>query len=187
MVNVVARVSGYLVKEPFKEGSDVKAGALLFEIDPRPYRAQYDAALAKVNQSTAQLRLARAVLARDEQAVRATPGAVAAQQIDQDRAAVDAAESQINVAQAALEPCKLNLDFCEVTSPIDGLSSRYYLTPGNLVTQDKTVLTSVVSLDPIYAYTDLDEATASRLQRAVSTGRTKPIARATSHAHGLTE
>jgi multidrug efflux system membrane fusion protein len=116
------------------------------------------------------------VLARDEQAVRAAPGSVGAQQIDQDRAAVDEAESQIHVTQAALEPCKLNLDFCRVASPIDGLSSRYYLTPGNLVTQDKTVLTTVVSLDPIYAYTDVDQATALRLQRAVSKAQMKPVA-----------
>ena len=62
-VNVVARVSGYLVKSPFKEGSDVKAGDLLFEIDPRPYQAQYDQALAQVNLNTAQLKLAQATLA----------------------------------------------------------------------------------------------------------------------------
>jgi multidrug efflux system membrane fusion protein len=176
LVNVIARVSGYLVKEPFKEGSDVKAGDLLFEIDPRPYQAQFDVALAKVNQSKTQLRLAQVVLARDEQVSRATPGSVGSQQIDQDRAAVDEAQSQINVAQAALEPCKLNLDFCKVTSPIDGLASRYYLTPGNLVTRDQTVLTTIVSLDPIYTYVDIDEPTVLRIRRAVSEGRMNPIA-----------
>ncbi len=175
LVNVVARISGYLVKEPFKEGSYVRAGDLLFEIDPRPYQAQYDMASAKVEQSKAQLMLARAALARDEQTLRAGPGAVSAQQIDQERAAVDDAESQIHIAQTALEPCKLNLEFCKVTSPIDGLASRYNLTPGNLVTQDKSVLTTIVSLDPIYAYADLDEATLLRLRRSVSQGRMKPI------------
>jgi membrane fusion protein, multidrug efflux system len=175
-VNVVARVSGYLVKEPFKEGSDVKAGELLFEIDPRPYQAQYDMAVARVNQSAAQLRLARAVLARDEVAAKATPGSVSAQQIDQDRAAIDEAQSQIHVAQAAQEPCKLNLDFCKVTSPIDGVVSRYNLTPGNLVTQDQTVLTTIVSLDPIYTYIDINESTVLWLRRSVSEGRMKPIA-----------
>ena len=89
-VNVVARATGYLVKMPFKEGSEVKAGDLLFEIDPRPYQAQYDQAVGQVNLYKAQLKLAQVTLARDEQLARNTPGAVSAQQLDQDRAAVDA-------------------------------------------------------------------------------------------------
>lgn len=177
-VNVVARVSGYLVKTPFQEGANVKAGDLLFEIDPRPYQAQYDLALAQLNLSKTQLKFARVTLARDEQVTRVTPGSISAQQIDQERAAVEQAEAQMDVAQASLEPHKLSLEFCKVVSPIDGLVSRYYLTPGNLVTQDQTVLTTLVSLDPIYVYVDVDEPTMLRVRRAIADGRIKsPVIR----------
>ena len=112
-VNVVARATGYLVKEPFKEGSEVKAGELLFEIDPRPYQAQYDQAVGQVNLYKAQLKLAQVTLARDEELVGNTPGAVSAQQVDQDRAAVAEADAQVKAAEASLETYKLNLEFLQ--------------------------------------------------------------------------
>jgi multidrug efflux system membrane fusion protein len=173
-VNIVARATGYLIKEPFAEGSEVKAGDLLFEIDPRPYQAQYDQAVGQVNLYNAQLKLARATLARDEQLLRSTPGAVSAQQVDQDRAAVDEAIAQVKAAEASSETYKLNLSFCKVTSPIDGQVGRWYLTLGNLVTQDQTLLTTVLSLDPIYAYVDVDEPTVLRVRRAINAGQIKP-------------
>ncbi len=124
--------------------------------------------------SKAQIKLSQAALARDEQVARTTPGAVSPQQLDQDHAAVEQAEAQVKAAQAAMQPRRLDLDFCKVTSPIDGQAGRYYLTVGNLVTKDQTVLTTVVSLDPIYAYFDADEATALRIRRAANEGRIKP-------------
>ena len=175
-VNVVARATGYMVEEPFKEGSEVKKGELLFEIDPRPYQAQYDQAVGQVNLYKAQLRLAQVTLGRDEELVLKTPGAVSAQQVDQDRAAVAEAEAQVKAAEASLETYNLNLSFCKVTSPIDGQVSRYYLTLGNMVTQDQTLLTTVVSLDPMYAYVDVDEPTVLRVRRAINDGRIKPYA-----------
>ena len=172
-VNVVARVTGYLVQEPFKEGSEVKEGDLLFEIDPRPYQAQYNQAAGQVNLYKAQRKLAQVTLARDEQLAR-TPGAVSAQQLDQDRAALDEADAQVKAAEASLDVYQLNLSFCKVTAPIDGQVSRYYLTLGNLVTQDQTLLTTVVSLDPVYAYVDVDEPTLLRVRRAINAGLMKP-------------
>ena len=174
-VNVVAaghRLPGQACR--FKEGADVKAGELLFEIDPRPYQAQYDQAVGQVNLYKAQLKLAQVTLARDEQLAHNTPGAVSAQQLDQDRAAVDEADAQVKAAEASLETYKLNSSFCKVTSPIDGQVSRYYLTLGNLVTQDQTLLTTVVSLDPMYAYVDVDEPTVLRVRRAINEGQIKP-------------
>ena len=115
-----------------------------------------------------------------------TRGAVSAQQLDQDRAAVDEAVAQVKAAEASLETYQLNLSFCKVTSPIDGQVSRYYLTLGNLVTQDQTLLTTVVSLDPIYAYVDVDEPTVLRVRRAINAGQIKPYSqRADSHPHGI--
>ncbi len=173
-VNVVARVTGYVVKEPFKEGSDVKTGDLLFEIDPRPYQAQYDQALSQVDLQKAQLKLAQARLERDEQVTRATPGAVSVQQLDDDRGAVDVAMAQVKAASASLEVYKLNLNFCKVPSPIDGQAGRCYLTTGNLAIQDQTLLTTVVSRDPMYVYFDVDEPTVLRVRQAVNDGRIKP-------------
>ncbi len=173
-VNIVPRATGYIVLPPgqkqFKEGSDVKAGEILFQIDPRPYQAQYDQAVGQVNLYKAQLQLANVTLGRDQQVLK-TPGAISAQQIDQDKAAVAEADAQVKAAEASLETYKLNLEFCKVTSPIDGQVSRYYLTLGNLVTQDQTLLTTVVSLDPIYAYVDIDEPTVLRVRRAINEGK----------------
>ena len=81
--------------------------------------------------------------------------------------------AQIKVAEASLEPCKLNLAFCKVVSPIDGRVSRANLTPGNLVTQDKTVLTTIVSLDPMYAYFNVNAPTLLRVRQATKAGLLK--------------
>jgi multidrug efflux system membrane fusion protein len=168
-VDVRARVSGYLGQMPFKEGAEVKKGELLFEIDPRPYQAQYDQAEGQVNLYKAQLALAKANYARDRDVAK-TPGAVSSQQLDQDKAAVDEADAAVKAFQASLEVYKLNLSFTKVTSPIDGKVSRYYLTLGNLVVQDQTLLTTVVSLDPMYVYFDIDEGTVLRIRKAINDG-----------------
>jgi multidrug efflux system membrane fusion protein len=171
-VNVVPRVTGYLVKIPFKEGSEVKNGDLLFEIDPRPYKAQLDQAEGQVKLTKAQLQLANTTYARDKAIVSSGGGgAISQQQLDQDKAAVDEAEARVKAYEASLEVYKLNLGFTKVTSPIDGRVSRYYLTVGNLVNQDQTLLTTVVSLDPMYAYFDMDEPTLLSIRRAVNAGR----------------
>ena len=144
---------------PFKEGAEVKTGDLLFEIDPRPYQAQLDQAQGQVNLYQAQLKLAKTIYARDRAINARVPGAVSKQQLDQDRASVEEADARVKAFEKNMEVYKLNLDFTKVTSPIDGQVSRYYLTLGNLVNQDQTLLTTVVSLDPMYAYFDVDEPT----------------------------
>jgi multidrug efflux system membrane fusion protein len=170
-VDIRARVTGYLVQIPFREGSDVKKGELLFEIDPRPYKAQLEQAEGQLNLYKAQLELAKANHARDKIAATTAPGAVSLQQLDQDKAAVDQAVASVRASEASLDLYKLNVDYTQVTSPIDGQVSRYYLTLGNLVNQDQTVLTSVVSLDPIYAYCEVDEPTVLRVRRAINEGK----------------
>ncbi len=172
-VDVRARVSGYLMKMPFKEGDEVKEGDLLFEVDPRPYQAQYNQAEAQVNLYKAQLGLTQANYDRDLEIAK-MPGAVSAMQLDQDKAAVAEADAAVKAFQASLESYKLNLDFTKVASPISGLVSRYYLTLGNLVVQDQTLLTTVVSLDPMYVYFDMDEGTLIRIRSAVNDGSLTP-------------
>jgi multidrug efflux system membrane fusion protein len=173
-VNIVPRVTGYLTKMPFKEGSEVKAGDLLFEIDPRPYQAQLDQANSQVTLNRAQLELAKSTLARYQALDVSTPGAVSQQVLDQYKASVAEAEARVKAQEKSLEVYKLNKDFTQVISPIDGQVSRYYLTLGNLVNQDQTLLTTVVSLDPIYAYFDMDDRTLIQIRMAINQGKIKP-------------
>ncbi len=173
-VNIVPRVTGYLTKMPFKEGSDVKAGDLLFEIDPRPYQAQLDQATSQVTLNRAQLTLAQSTLARYQALDVSTPGAVSQQVLDQYKASVAEAEARVKAQEKSLEVYKLNKDFTQVISPIDGQVSRYYLTLGNLVNQDQTLLTTVLSLDPIYAYFDMDDRTLIQIRMAINQGKIKP-------------
>lgn len=174
-VDVRARVSGYLTQMPFKEGAEVKQGDLLFEIDPRPYEAQLAQATGQVNLYQTQLALAQANYARDLEVAK-TPGAISAQQLDQDRAAIDEAEAAVKAFQASMEVYRLNLTFTKVASPIDGQVGRYFLTVGNLAIQDQTLLTTIVSLDPVYVYFDMDEGTLLRIRRAVNEGQVQPLA-----------
>jgi len=175
-VNIVPRVTGYLMRMPFREGSEVKAGDLLFDIDPRPYQAQLDQAQSQVTLYDAQLALAKSTLARYQELDKSTPGAVSKQELDQYRAAVVEAEARVSAAKKSLEVYQLNLEFTKVKSPIDGQVSRYYLTLGNLVNQDQTLLTTVVSLDPMYAYFDMDERTLIQIRKAIAAGQVMPYA-----------
>ena len=172
-VDIRPRVTGYLVKIPFKEGVDVKAGDLLFEIDPRPYQAQLDQATGLVNLYQAQLKLAKINYNRDRAINERVAGSVSQQQLDQDLASEQEADARVKAYENNRETYQLNLDFTQVKSPIDGHISRYYLTVGNLVNQDQTVLTTVVSQDPMYAYFDMDEPTLLKVRRAINEGRIK--------------
>ncbi len=172
-VDIRPRVTGYLMKMPFKEGTEVKAGDLLFEIDPRPYQAQVDSYVSQLNLYQAQLKLARMVYNRDVGINSRVPNSISQQQLDQDYASVEEAEARVKSYEKSLEIYKLNLEFTKVDSPIDGQVSRYYLTLGNLVNQDQTLLTTIVSLDPMYAYFDMDEPTLLRIRKAINEGRIK--------------
>lgn len=165
-VEVRARVTGYLVSIDFQSGKPVKAGDRLFKIDPRPYQAQLDEANGQVALAKARLQLAVADNARAKEVAK-TPGAISQQDVDKYEAAEEAAAAQVTAAQAASEVAALNLSFTDVISPVDGIVSRNLLTIGNLVTQDQTLLTTVVSQDPIYAYFDVDELTLLRAERLI--------------------
>ena len=174
-VDVRARVSGYMIHRYFKDGSDVKAGDPLFEIDPRPYQAQLDQALSQVRLNDASLKLTVTTYERDRAVAQAQPGGVSRQQLDEDRAAVEEAKARVKAAEASTSVYRLNLGFTKIAAPIDGQISRTYLTEGNLVMQDQTLLTTIVSMDPMYVYFDLDEPTAIRIRKAVNEGKLKPL------------
>jgi membrane fusion protein, multidrug efflux system len=172
-VEVRARVGGYLDKINFKEGLLVKKGDVLFEIDPRPYQAQVDFAKGQVAAQEATLKKAKADNARNQGLAHKSPGAVTQQDLDQYQAAEDQGIANLQTAKATLATNELNLAFTKVISPIDGRASRFYITLGNLVVQDQTLLTTIVSVDPIYADFDVDERTVLRVRQLIREGKAR--------------
>lgn len=157
-VEIRPRVSGYIDKVAFTEGSLVKRGTLLFVIDPRPYQAEYNRAAAELKRFTTALDLGRTELVRVQRLKES--GAVSEEELDERKSAVAQSQANVSGSQAALEAAALNLSFTKVSSPIDGRVSRAEVTRGNLVTGGNnggTLLSSVVSMDPIYIYFDADE------------------------------
>jgi RND family efflux transporter MFP subunit len=170
-VEIRPRVSGYIDKVAFTEGSLVKRGALLFVIDPRPYQAEYDRAAADVKRFKTALDLGSIELVRVQRLK--DSGAVSQEELDERKSAVAQAEANVAGSQAALEAAALNLNFTRVTSPIDGRVSRAEVTRGNLVTggiNGGTLLSSVVSMDPIYLYFDADEQSYLRYAKMARDG-----------------
>jgi membrane fusion protein, multidrug efflux system len=142
---------------------------VLFKIDERPYKAQYDQAAAQVGLYESQLKLAKANYDRDTELFKLTKGAgVSKQQLDADVAQQEQAEAAVKAAKASLETYKLNLDFCTVKSPIDGQAGRFNQPLGNLIMQDSTLLTTVQSVDPIYVYFDMDMPSHRKFQTGMS-------------------
>src|SRR5437868_1453130 len=149
------RVSGYIDSVAFHEGTMVKKGDLLFQIDPRPFQAE-------VNRLQAQLEQARANQVRTgSEASRGQKlfagKVIGSEENDARNAAAVEAKAAVAATQAQLEAAKLNLSFTQVRAPIDGRVSRAELTAGNLVNADQSLLTTVVSTDQVYAYFDVDE------------------------------
>ena len=163
LVTVTARVSGYIVDIPFREGDLVHKGDLLFQIDPRPYQHAYEQAVGQLQQAQANQQLQDATFAR-QQRLREMR-VIASEDYDTALSNKNQATAQVIAAQAARDSAQLNLEFTHVTSPIGGRVSRQLVNIGNLVQADSTRLTTVVSIDPIYAYFSIDELAALTFQR----------------------
>jgi membrane fusion protein, multidrug efflux system len=164
-VTIVPRVTGYIIEARFREGDLVKRGDLLFKIDPRPYQALVEAAQASVEQDQAAVRYAEATFKRFKNLSEQNKGAVSEAEVLQSQSLLDQARAKLRLAEANLNLSKLNLDWTAVAAPIDGRAGRYLLTVGNLATQDTTQLTTIMSLDPMHVYFDMDEVTLLRLVR----------------------
>lgn len=172
-VDILARVSGYLDKVFFSEGQEVKKGDKLFEIDRRPYEAEKDKAEGNVREAAAQLKLMKSILQRSIKQFNVN--ALSAEEYSKAIADEAKAAAAVEVAQAGLKTATLNLGFTIVTSPIDGRISKFNITPGNLVVTDKTLLTTVVSMDPMYAYFAVDELTVQRIREMARKGTFKSV------------
>jgi RND family efflux transporter MFP subunit len=171
-VEIRPRVSGYIDRVAFKEGGLVKSGDLLFVIDPRPYQAEYDRAAADLKRYKTALELARIESVRVQRLRQS--GAVSQEELDERTSTVAQAEANAAGAQATLESAQLNLGFTRVTSPVTGRVSRAEVTRGNLVTGGNnggTLLSSVVSMDPIYLYFDSDEQAYLRYTQLARNGQ----------------
>src|SRR6516225_7018278 len=167
--DVRAEVTGYLLRQGYQEGAFVKKGQLLFEIDPRPFRAALDQAEGQLAQAKASLANAEAVQRRTQLDVnRYTPLAKeqAASQQDLDnavqnnfaaKATVETVKAQIQTYQAAVENAKINLGFTRLTAPIDGVAGQAQLQVGALVNPGSGPVTSVSTLDPIKVYFTVGE------------------------------
>ncbi len=159
-VEVRPRVSGYLQSVHFKEGAIVRQGDLLFQIDPRPFQAEVDRLKGELSQAKAQRSRAQSDFERAER-LHNNDG-MSAEEYDRRAAVRNEAEARIASTEAALRGAELNLEFTRVTAPITGRVGRAEITEGNLVEGGAgqiRPLTTLVSLDPIYVYFDVDEQT----------------------------
>jgi membrane fusion protein, multidrug efflux system len=151
--NVLARVSGVLLKRLYKEGTEVKTAQPLFEIDPAPYQAALDAAVAALAQARASAVNAHANAQRDRDLI--SSHLVSEQQLDTDEATERSSAAAVKQAQANVESARINLGYTNVTSPIPGIAGEQQVTEGALVGQGTpTLLTTVDQMDPIYVNFD---------------------------------
>jgi RND family efflux transporter MFP subunit len=171
-VDVRARVRGELTKIEFKDGALVHEGDLLFEIDPRPYQAALDVAKAKKANAEASKDLANAEYERNR--VLYNTNAASARDVEAWLAKKNIAAAEINQANAEIDRAKLDVEFTQIKAPITGRISRALVTKGNLINSGggDTLLTTIVSVDPIYVYFDVDEKTLKdyRKQRTKEAG-----------------
>ena len=170
-VEIRPRVSGYIRRVTFTEGREVKKGEVLFEIDPRPYQAELARAQAELERAKSAAALAASDVQRAQNLVKAQ--AISREEYDSRTSAEAQGGASVKAAEAAVETARLNLDWTRVRSPISGRLSNALVTAGNLVAAGPpaTLLTTVVSLDPMYVYFDSDEQTYLRYAgRARSNG-----------------
>jgi multidrug efflux system membrane fusion protein len=172
MVEVRARVTGYLQSVNFKDGAEVKQGDLLFVIDPRPYQAELDRTQADLQQAETKFELASNDFVRAQRLLKAR--AISEEEADSRSKAERTSVAAIESARASVEMAKLNMEYTRVTAPISGRIGRKLITEGNLVNGNQgqsTLLATIVSLDPIYCYFDADERAIIKYQRLAREGK----------------
>jgi len=149
IVSVQPQISGMITEIHFADGADLKKGDLLFTIDPRPFEAQLNVAQANLAQSKAALDFAKIQFARVQDLIESK--AIARQDYDTRKNAVDVGEAQVKQNEAALESARLNLEYTSIHSPIDGRAGHRLVDNGNVVTPNVTTLLTIERMDPIYA------------------------------------
>lgn len=168
-IELRARVSGYLDAIKFVEGAEVKKGDVLFEIDDRVYKANAASAAAVVNQSKAKRDGLASQFKRAEDLVKRD--AISKEDAEVLQYQLAEAEAAVAAAEANLETANLDMTYTKVVAPINGVISNRRIDPGNLAKADDTILATLVSQDPIYAYFDVNERTVLRLRRLLQQGQ----------------
>jgi multidrug efflux system membrane fusion protein len=163
VVSVQPELSGRITEIHFTDGADVKKGDPLFTIDPRPFQAQLDSAQANLAQSKAALDFAKVQFARVQDLLESK--AIARQDYDTRKNAVDVGEAQVQQNEAAVESARLNLEYTSIRSPIDGRAGHRLVDVGNIVTANSISLLSIERMDPIYADFTVTESDFSDVQR----------------------
>lgn len=172
-VEVRPRASGYLQRAHFTDGQYVRAGQLLFTIDARPSQAALDQARAQAARASATLANARTELARSETLAKSQ--AASQEEVEQRRAAVRTSEADVAAANAAIRAASLNVGFTRVVAPISGRVSQRLVDPGNSVTADQTILTTIVSTSPIHFSFQGSEASLLEYERRGDTLQNAPV------------
>ncbi|HEX3315296.1 MAG TPA: efflux RND transporter periplasmic adaptor subunit [Gemmataceae bacterium] len=172
-VELQSRVTGYLMKRLFREGSLVKKGQLLFEIDDKLFQADLDKSQADVVKADARYRRLTNDLARAQELLRTR--SLSKEEFEKEAGDQEEAKAAVGVAEADARNKKVMLEYTKIRSPIDGIISRTMLDEGNLVRADQTTLTTIVTQDPIYAYFDVDERTQHELNRLIETSKIEAI------------
>lgn len=170
-VEVRCRLTGYLQKIAFEEGKLVKSGDVLFEIDPREFEAELAQANAKIKVAEAKLEFTQTEVRRNETLRRTN--AVSQEELERSIAQRDTAAAELASAKADAYRQQLDVEFTKVTAPIAGRVSRANLTVGNLVQANTTVLTTIVRMDKIYIWFDVDERTMLKVQKDIREKRIK--------------
>ena len=157
-VELRSRVSGYIQEVAFEEGELVELGDLLFLIDPRPYQARVNAAQADLAQARSQ----QAQAGSEAERARVLLGrqAISQEVHDQRQSALSNARAMVDAAEAALQTAELDLEYTRITAPVSGRVGRAMVTRGNLASADQSLLTTLVSIDPIHVYFEADEQAA---------------------------
>lgn len=172
-VDLRPRVSGYIDQVSFREGELVQAGDLLFQIDPRPYQAREQAARAELALASSQLELARSEATRAETLLQNR--SISREAYDQRNAALMSARAQVAAAQASLQAAELDLQYTRVTAPVSGRAGRALVTQGNLANANQTLLTTVVSVNPVHVYFEADEKSAFTSQQLLARGGPRAV------------
>lgn len=169
-VSLRPRVSGYIERVAYTEGDEVNKGDLLFVIDQRPYKDALNTVLAQLERAKTASRLAKAQVDRVQTLIAAN--AVSREEFDSRQADLEQTLSDVRAAEAAVASARLNLAFTEIRAPISGRAGRAMLSVGNLAQTDQSLLSTVVSQDPMYVYFNCDERSYLRFQEtAKKSGR----------------
>ena len=167
-VTITPQVAGLIVERHFEDGADLKKGQLLFVIDPRPLEAQLHSAKAQLAQCKAALDYANIQLKRYADV--ADTRAISQSDYDTKKNAVDTAEAQVSAANAAIETAMVNLDYCQIHSPIDGRAGARLVDVGNVVKANEGALLLIQRLDPIYADFTITEHDLPEVQKQMAKG-----------------